>query len=56
MKEYTTEIKIPGEWEWVEVDSSNKVNDVIKTAQMFVGAIGAERVRIKEDGEVVVEG
>jgi len=54
MKEYTTEVKMSGKW--VEVDSSNKVIDVIRTAQTFIGSVGIEFVRIKEDGEVVVDG
>ena len=54
MKEYTTEVKMSGKW--VEIDSSNKVIDVIRTAQLFINSVGIEFVRIKEDGKVVVEG
>lgn len=50
---FTTELMIDGDW--VEVDSSNKIIDVIRTAQMFIATHGIEFVRVKEDGEVIVE-
>jgi hypothetical protein len=49
---FTTEVKMYGKW--VEVDSSNRVIDVIRTAQMFVETRGIEFVRVKQDGKIIV--
>lgn len=48
---FTAEVKMFGTW--VEVDSSNRVIDVIRTAQMFVETHGIEFVRVKQDGKII---
>lgn len=49
---FTTEVKINSIW--VEVDSSDKIIDVIHTAQMFIATHGIEFVRVKKDDNVIV--